>query len=127
MNTFNRRDFMKTVAAGSAALAFLNHFSHEVMAAPAESDSKFMGGLTAISVLNDIALLAMAGKQVSLNNVARIESNINYPLSANLSRVGMIMPAEKSAVETQLRKLSKEVMSLEKDIKSASRYQKYPG
>lgn len=115
---------MKTVMAGSAGIALLNHLNSDILASSTKSDYSFMGGITKFAILNDVAILAVAGKQISIANAARISADINHPIAANLSRMGTIVAAEENQVRDQLIKLKTEIYTLNSQLEKNLNSQK---
>jgi hypothetical protein len=118
MKTIKRREFIKTVSAGSVGLAMLNNIGLSLQASSLDGPTGFIGGLTHFAILDDIARLAVAGKQITLNTAQLITADINNPIAANLSRMGAVVEVDGSKAKEALIKAGSDLQQIHNDIAS---------
>ncbi len=89
MKKIDRRFFLKSTAAGASMLPFLQYYACSTPSVPLP----FMGGLTAIAVLDDCAECAVRHRLVTDKAAGLLHADIDLGLPANASRMGALVTA----------------------------------
>ncbi len=121
MQTINRREYLKTMAASSAGMMFLSQFGFFQCAKANASVTPGLGRLTEFTLLDDVAELAVQSKWVSPSICELIKADLNNNIPSNLSRMGALVPGPESEVLAILKEERENTKKISADLTDEER------